>query len=58
MKLLSIKQVAARVGVHKDTIRNWFNNGTFPAPKKLRKNAVLSRIAWLESDVDAWIEAL
>ena len=32
-KLLTLKQVADMLGVNKETLRRWDNNGTFPAVK-------------------------
>jgi prophage regulatory protein len=53
-RMLNIKEVAERVGVCPDTIRNRVNDGSFPPPKRPSKR----RIGWLESDVQAWMNAL
>ena len=34
---LSTKEVAKRVGVHKDTLLRWLRNGAIPEPKRDRK---------------------
>ena len=53
MKLLGIAEVCEKVGLGRSTVLNREKEGTFPASRSTgRKNK------WLESDVDAWIEAL
>jgi prophage regulatory protein len=41
------------VGYSRDHLRRLVRNGTFPPPIQLSD----SRIAWLESEIDAWIMA-
>jgi prophage regulatory protein len=54
MRLLTFPQVQAKgVPWCRDHLRRKAKAGEFPAPIPLSD----SRIAWLESEVDAWIEA-
>jgi prophage regulatory protein len=50
---LRLPEVRRRTGLGETAIRTLMREGQFPAPFKLGQRA----IAWLESDVDAWIEA-
>jgi predicted DNA-binding transcriptional regulator AlpA len=53
-RVLTRKQVCARVGVSFPTIWRWMVRGTFP-----RARAVGDlKSGWLESEVNAWIAAL
>ena len=54
MRLLNVKQVCYILGVARATLYRWIELGTFPEPKKLSRSRS-GRIAWLESDVRAWI---
>lgn len=53
MRLLSLKEVANRVACSRSTIWRMEKNGTFPA----RIWSSAKRVAWLESEVNAWISA-
>jgi prophage regulatory protein len=50
---LRFPQVRSRVGLSRSTIYLKIVNGEFPKPISLGARAV----AWLESDIDAWITA-
>ncbi len=50
---LRFPQVRTRVGLSRSTIYLKIENGEFPKPINLGARAV----AWLESDIDAWISA-
>ncbi|MCE3004464.1 MAG: AlpA family transcriptional regulator [Xanthomonadaceae bacterium] len=52
-RLLRLPDVQAIVGLRRSEIYRRIRNGTFPAPIRLGTNAV----AWLQSDLDAWIAA-
>lgn len=52
MNALNIKQVASKVALGQSTIYRLVAKGEFPKPFPLVGN----RTAWLESDVDAWLE--
>ena len=52
IRLLSIEQVMDKVPVSRQQIYMWMGKGEFPEQKKLSPN----RVAWLESDIDEWIE--
>jgi prophage regulatory protein len=52
-RLLPIAEVCARVGLRKTAIYDRIARGEFPAPVSL---GTTSR--WVESEVDAWIDAL
>lgn len=47
---LSLPAVMARVPVSRATIFRWVRTGHLPAPRRIGPN----RIAWRESDIDAW----
>ena len=49
--LLRISAVKSRIGLSRTSIYNGVKAGTFPPPVKIGVKA----IAWLESDVEAWI---
>ena len=46
-------QVQARTGIPKATMYAMMATGAFPRPIKIGARAV----AWLDSDIDRWIEA-
>ena len=52
-QLLRLPQVLDRVGLRTTRLYQLIGDGTFPAPVKLGARA----IAFVESEVDAWIEA-
>ncbi|PRH81230.1 hypothetical protein C6N40_13735 [Arenimonas caeni] len=51
--LLRPPDVCRQVGLGRSSIFQLLDLGRFPAPNKLGARAV----AWLQSDVDAWIES-
>ncbi|MEQ7760117.1 AlpA family transcriptional regulator [Xanthomonas hortorum] len=51
-RLLRIAQVKDRVGMSQTTIYDRIKKGTFPKPVPLG-----TLVAWLESEIDAWIAA-
>lgn len=53
-RLLRLSELRLRVGLGRSTIYRRIDEGTFPRPRSLGGRAV----AWLESDVEAWIAAL
>ncbi len=54
MKLLRMPDVIEKTGLSRSTILRKERDGTFPSPKAVSEGTV----AWLDSDVDKWIEAL
>lgn len=52
--LIRLPAVLKKVGFSRPTINRKVKDGTFPRPKKIGLRAV----AWIESDVDEWIENL
>jgi len=53
MKFLRLPEVKSRTGFSRSSIYLFVQNGTFPRPVRIGGRAV----AWLESDIDEWIEA-
>jgi prophage regulatory protein len=53
MRMLSIKDVAAKTGLHKATIYRLERAGQFPARVKL----TAARSGWSEASVDGWLES-
>jgi prophage regulatory protein len=53
MRFLRLPEVRSRVPYGRATIYRLIAAGEFPRPHSLGARAV----AWLESDIDAWIEA-
>ncbi len=49
-KLLSLKEVEAKIGLKKSTIYNWIEDDKFPSPLALG-----SRSLWREDEIDQWI---
>jgi prophage regulatory protein len=52
-QLLRLPQIMNRVGLRPTRIYELMGDGSFPKPIRLGERAV----AWLESEVDAWIVA-
>jgi prophage regulatory protein len=52
-RLLRLNDVRERVPYSRSTIYKLISQGEFPKPVSIGERAV----AWVESDVDAWIEA-
>ncbi|WP_080439901.1 helix-turn-helix transcriptional regulator [Burkholderia ubonensis] len=52
MNALRMKQVVAKVGLGQSTIYRMIADGEFPKPFEI----MAKRNAWLESDIDAWLE--
>ncbi|WP_081063119.1 AlpA family phage regulatory protein [Burkholderia stagnalis] len=52
MNALRMKQVVAKVGLGQSTIYRMIADGEFPKPFEIMPK----RNAWLESDIDAWLE--
>lgn len=48
--MLTVGQVADRLGVSAMTVRRWSNDGRFPAP-----DVRIGRFRWLASTVENWI---
>jgi prophage regulatory protein len=51
--LLRLPQVLARVGLKSTRVYQLVGDGDFPQPIRLGERSV----AWLESEVEAWIQA-
>lgn len=51
--LLSNKSVSKAVSLSRTTIYRGVRAGTFPAPVRITER----RVAWRESDVQAWIQS-
>ncbi|CUH64651.1 putative transcriptional regulator [Thalassovita autumnalis] len=52
MKFLRLPEVKSRTGFSRSSIYLFVQNGTFPRPVRIGGRAV----AWLETEIDAWIE--
>jgi predicted DNA-binding transcriptional regulator AlpA len=58
MRLLSRQEVLNLIPVSYPCLWLWVRDGIFPAPRALGPvGATKNRVAWLESDVRAWIAA-
>lgn len=53
--LLDKRTVAARIGVHPETVMRLVREGRFPAPVRFAANA---RPRWPSAIIDAWIDTL
>lgn len=53
LKLLRINQVLEITGLGRSTVYNYVAKKTFPEPIKLGQRSS----AWIESEVNAWIES-
>ncbi len=51
LRLLRIREVCARVGLHRATIYRAAASGEFPQPIAIGKRST----AWLENEIDSWI---
>ena len=51
-KLIFIKAVEQKTGKHRQTLWRWWQAGKFPKPIKVE-----TQNAWLESDIDQWIDS-
>jgi len=54
-KLLRLPAVLARCGYRRSRLYSLVKEGLFPKPKLLPGGRA---VAWLESDVDAWIDSV
>ena len=52
-RLLTMNQVLERVPVSRQQIYAWISKGSFPRQIRLSEN----RVAWLEEDIEKWIES-
>jgi prophage regulatory protein len=52
-RLLRTREVCSRAGIGRTTLYKLVQSGAFPASRRLGERTV----AWLESDIEAWIEA-
>jgi prophage regulatory protein len=52
-RLIRFREVQEKVGLSRTTIWRAERDGKFPNRKQIGKNS----IAWLETDIDAWIES-
>jgi prophage regulatory protein len=52
MRLIRLKEVMHCSGLARSTIYKYVAEGTFPKPVPLGERAV----AWIEAEVDAWID--
>ncbi len=50
--LLRLREVSTRTGLARSTIYKLMGLGRFPAQKRLTESCV----AWLQSDIDRWID--
>jgi predicted DNA-binding transcriptional regulator AlpA len=63
IRLLSLKEVSAKVGVSDTTLYLWIGKGRFPRPvlttglsKELREGlGEHTRVAWVESEIEAFM---
>ena len=59
LRVLRLKEVAAKLGIAKSTIYDWLNiksdryNASFPQPFKLNSKS----IGWLSNEIEAWLLA-
>ena len=56
IRILRYREVLQLTGVSRKTIERWFQSGRFPKPIKLGRGPK-GAVGFLESEVDAWIEA-
>jgi predicted DNA-binding transcriptional regulator AlpA len=56
-RLLSRQKILDLLDVSYPTLWGWVKEGHFPAPRSLSGNDKRGRLAWLESEVSAWIAA-
>lgn len=54
MRLLSLNEVCAKVGMSRWTVRRLVNAGKFPRPRR----AAVGPQGWLESEIDVWLKRL
>lgn len=54
VQLLGLAAVRSMTSASKASIYAWMQDGTFPKPRKLGNR----RVAWLASEVEAWISDL
>jgi predicted DNA-binding transcriptional regulator AlpA len=52
-RLLSKKEVLARIPVTYPTIWNWMRKGTFPRARIISE----TKAGWLESEINEWVRA-
>ena len=57
-RLISKPEVLDRVGVTYPTLWLWMRRGSFPRSRALGGKGPAGKVAWIESEVEAWIAAL
>ena len=50
-RIIRVREVLHRVGVHRGTVYKWIKEGRFPRQVQLGANSA----GWYESEIDAWI---
>ncbi len=53
-RLIRLNEVETKIGFKKSKIWQMIKDGEFPAPIRIST----TKVAWLESDVDAWIDKM
>jgi predicted DNA-binding transcriptional regulator AlpA len=57
MQLLTKREVAAKCGVHPESIARLVRVGRFPKPIRLGGDAKSNRVRFVESEVNDWLAA-
>ncbi len=52
---MSKAEVAAKIGVHPESVMRLVRAGRFPKPVRLGGNGPSFRVRWPESEVDEWL---
>jgi len=50
-RIIFIKTVEEKTGLHRQTLWRYWQAGKFPKPRKIE-----TQNCWLESDIDKWID--
>ena len=56
-QLLNKAEVAAKIGVHPESIMRLVRAGRFPAPVRLGGDGPSFRVRFIENESDAWVAA-
>ena len=55
MQLLTKREVAAKIGVHPESVMRLVRAGRFPKPVRLGGDGPRFRVRWPENEVDDWL---
>ena len=56
-QLLSKAEVAAKIGIHPESVMRFVRDGNLPKPIRLGGAGTTNRVRFVEAEIDEWIAA-